>query len=71
MAPATMARAVTAPATSIVPPVVVVPAASSTSPITARVSRLVTLMAMAMPAPIALLWATPPAQLIWVVRLPA
>ena len=44
---------------------------SSSSPITARVLRSVSLTATATPAPMALLWATPPAQLIWVSRLPA
>ena len=48
-----------------------VPAVSSGSPITARVLRLVSLIATAMPAPTDLPLATPPAQLTFVSRLPA
>src|SRR3954451_10141029 len=64
--PLTIARAVTVPLTSIVGVRVVaaVPSASVSSPIAARVVRFVLLIAIAMPAPIALLCATPPAQLI-------
>ena len=71
MPPATLARAVTLPATSIVIGWVVAWATGSISPITARVLRSVSLTAAAMPAPTALPLATPPAQLISVSRLPA
>src|SRR3954451_17399745 len=72
--PATLARAVTAPTTSILAfgnPPAAVPAVSAASPMTARVLRCVLLIATAMPAPIALLLATPPAQLMTVSRFPA